>query len=121
MKSALILTVIAMVLASCNPKVKTEKSNVDPDSGSATVYDKSIPGGWSDTEITPEVKEAVDFVVSRMNNASSLKEILSAKRQVVKGYNYEVTFRLENSSVWTAKVNRALDGTYTLLQEASRQ
>ena len=80
-----------------------------------------IAGGWSDTEITPEVEGAVDFVLSRMNNASPLKEILSAKRQVVKGYNYEVTFSLENNSVWTAKVNRGLDGNFTLLEEARRQ
>jgi len=132
-------------------------------------------GGWSATEITQEVEEAVDFLVSRMNNASLLKEILSAKRQVVKGYilpsgtrgeiltnlffvackaksaavagatasifnaagrkkkatkitscargeyNYKVTSRLENSSVWAAKVNRGLDGEYTLLQEAKKQ
>jgi len=80
-----------------------------------------LPGGWSDTEITPEVEGAVDFVLSRMNNASPLKEILSAKSQVVKGINYEVTFSLENNTVWTARVNRGLDGTYTLLQEARRQ
>ena len=80
-----------------------------------------LPGGWSDTEITPEVEGAVDFVLSGMNNSSPLKEILSAKSQVVKGINYEVTFSLENNTVWTARVNRGLDGTYTLLQEARRQ
>lgn len=87
-----------------------------------TVYKKeNLVGGWSDTEITSEVEDAVDFVISRMNNASSLKKILSAKRQVVKGYNYEVTFELENNSIWTAKVNRGLDGAFTLLDEARKQ
>lgn len=79
-----------------------------------------MPGGWSDTEITPEVKDAVNFILSRMNNASDLKEILSAKSQVVKGINYELTFSLENNSVWTGKVNRGLDGQYTLLEEVNR-
>ncbi len=80
-----------------------------------------MPGGWSDTEITDDVKGSVDFVLSRMNNASPLKEILSAKSQVVKGVNYEVTFSLKNNTVWNAKINRGLDGNYTILQEAKQQ
>lgn len=79
-----------------------------------------MPGGWMDTKINPEVEGAVDFVLSRMNNASPLKEILSAKSQVVKGINYEVTFSLENNTIWTGKVNRDLDGEYTLLEEVKR-
>jgi predicted amidohydrolase YtcJ len=80
-----------------------------------------MPGGWTDTEITTDVEGAVDFVLSRMNNASPLKEILSAKSQVVKGINYEVTFSLENNTLWTARVNRGLDGKYTLLEEAQKK
>lgn len=80
-----------------------------------------MPGGWSNTEITPEVEEAVEFVVSHLNNASALKEIVSAKSQVVRGVNYDVTFSLENSSVWTAKVHHGLDGRYSLLQETKKQ
>ncbi|MDX1332026.1 MAG: cystatin domain-containing protein [Robiginitalea sp.] len=76
-----------------------------------------MPGGWSEMGITPEVEDAVDFVLSRMNHASPLKEILSAKSQVVRGVNYEVSFSLENNSVWTAKVHRDLDGKFMLLQE----
>ena len=80
-----------------------------------------IPGGWSETEITNEVEDAVTFVLSRMNNASPLKEILSAKSQVVRGVNYEVTFSLENNSIWTARVNRDLDKKFTILQEAEHK
>lgn len=80
-----------------------------------------MPGGWMETEITPEVEEAVDFILSRMNNASPLKEIVSAKSQVVKGINYEVTFSLENNTIWTGKVNRDLDGKYSIIEEVKRK
>lgn len=50
-----------------------------------------------------------------------MKNVLSAKKQVVKGLNYDITFSLENSSVWTAKVNHGLDGRYALLQETKKQ
>ncbi|WP_235996396.1 amidohydrolase family protein [Robertkochia sediminum] len=92
--------------------------------GNLSVTKKSktpVPGGWSATEITPEVEEAVDFVLSRMNNASPLKEILSAERQVVKGMNYLVTFALENNSEWTARVHRDLDGSFTMLEQAKQR
>lgn len=77
-----------------------------------------MPGGWSDVPIDQQVEEALDFVLSRMNNASPLKEILSAKGQVVNGYNYEVTFSLENNSVWKASVHRDLHGNFSILSHA---
>jgi hypothetical protein len=53
-----------------------------------------------------------------MNNPSPLKEILSAKSQIVKGVNYEVTFSLENNSVWNASVNRDLNGNFSILNHS---
>lgn len=82
---------------------------------------RSIAGGWKDSEINDDVINSVEFVLSQMNNSSPLKEILSAKSQVVKGVNYEVVFSLKNNTVWTAKVNRGLDGKFSILQEAKKQ
>ncbi|EAQ42446.1 amidohydrolase family protein [Polaribacter sp. MED152] len=92
--------------------------------GNLSITEKAkttMPGGWSDTEITDDVKAATNYVLSKMNNASALKEIVSAKSQVVKGINYKVTFSLENNTVWTATVNRDLDGKYAIIQEAKKQ
>lgn len=89
-----------------------------PLEGKRNKEEKARVGGWSNTQITSDVQEAAEFVVSRMNNASALKEVLSAKKQVVKGFNYELTYSLDNNSVWTAQVHRDLDGNFSLLKEA---
>ena len=77
----------------------------------------SLPGGWSPAEIDEGVSEAVAFVLGELKPSSELREIESARKQVVKGLNYEVTFRLENDEVWRAKVHRDLSGEYTLLEK----
>ncbi|KXX71122.1 hypothetical protein AVL50_09830 [Flammeovirga sp. SJP92] len=90
-----------------------DNSNKDT---SKNQMEKQVPlvGGWSDSSITPEVKEAVNFIISTMDKPASLKEIISAKSQVVQGMNYEVIFSLEDNSVWTGKVYRDLKGNFTL-------
>ena len=78
-------------------------------------------GGWEEAVEDEQVREAVAFVMSQMDQESPLDEILSVRRQVVRGFNYEVTFRLDDNSVWSARVNRGLDGEYTLLEEPMRR
>lgn len=80
-----------------------------------------LAGGWSDTEIDQTIKNAVDFVLGRMNTSSKLKQILSAKKQVVKGMNYEIIFKLENGSVWKTKVHKDLNNTFSILENAVKE
>ncbi len=87
-----------------------------------TVYrSEEQVGGWEEAVEDEQVREAVAFVMSQMDQESPLDEILSVRRQVVRGFNYEVTFRLDDNSVWSARVNRGLDGEYTLLEEPMRR
>lgn len=75
-------------------------------------------GGWQTTEVTPEVEDAVQFVLEQMNTASELDEIVQVKTQVVKGYNYDIDFRLENGEVWNVIVYRDLDGDFSMTKKA---
>ncbi|NME71582.1 cystatin domain-containing protein [Flammeovirga aprica] len=75
---------------------------------------EQLAGGWAESEITPEVKEAVNFVLAEMNTSSPLKKIESAQLQVVAGINYKVIFSLKDNTVWKAKVYRDLEGNYTI-------
>ena len=77
-------------------------------------------GGWNDSEIDEQVHEVVDYVLGKMNTSSALKRIVNAKKQVVKGMNFDVTFELENGSVWNAQVYRDLSGSFSLNKPATK-
>jgi choloylglycine hydrolase len=73
-----------------------------------------IAGGWSEGEIDEATEDAVAFVLSRMNTSAKLKRILQVKKQVVKGMNYDITFELDNNTVWNAVVYRDLSGEFSI-------
>jgi choloylglycine hydrolase len=75
---------------------------------------RSMPGGWSEGPIDQPARDAVDFVLKRMNTTGKLKRILQVRRQVVNGMNYEITFELDNNSTWNAFLYRSLKGEFTL-------
>jgi hypothetical protein len=75
-----------------------------------------IAGGWSEGEIDEATEDAVAFVLSRMNTSAKLKRILQVKKQVVKGMNYDITFELDNNTVWNAVVYRDLSGEFSITQ-----
>lgn len=76
-----------------------------------------IVGGWSSMKINEEVKEVVDFVISKMNTNAKLEKIVNAKSQIVNGTNYDVQFQLENKEVWKAIVYKDLEGNLKLLKK----
>lgn len=82
----------------------------------------NLAGGWQDANIeSNEVKDALTFVISKMNTNAKLKSVVSAKQQVVKGMNYDVTFSLDNGEIWNVVVYRDLDGKYLITKPAALQ
>lgn len=73
-----------------------------------------VAGGWSEGEIDRTTEDAVAFVLSRMNTTGKLKRIVQVKKQIVKGINYDITFELDNNTVWNAVVYRDLSGEFSI-------
>ena len=82
-------------------------------------HKKSMPGGWSETEVTPEVEKALDFVLQQMNTSAKLDKIVKVKTQVVAGINYDIDFKLDNGEVWNTVVYRDLKGNYKMTKTAT--
>ncbi len=112
-----LIGLLLWVAFSCNDQEKSETNDPAP----ATQYQNGKAGGWSDAEIDEAVEEAAAFVVSQIAPPVKLKRILSVKKQVVKGLNYDLTFELENGETWNAVVYRDLSGNFSFLKEPSRR
>lgn len=69
-----------------------------------------LMGGWSVTEVTPQVIHAAEFALNASNLSSKLDKVIAAQQQVVSGMNYNVIYQLVDGSRWQAQVYRALDG-----------
>ena len=82
---------------------------------------KSLAGGWNETEIDQTSIDAVNFMLSRMNTNAKLDKILSVKKQVVNGINYDLTFKLKNNSVCRGTVYRDLKYNFSILKKATQQ
>ena len=80
---------------------------------------KKLVGGWSETEVTPEVEKALDFVLQQMNTSAKLDKIGKVKTQVVAGINYDIDFKLDNGEVWNTVVYRDLKGNYKMTKTAT--
>ena len=84
--------------------------------------DKEIQllGGWRAAEVNQNVEEAVSFMLRQLNSSSNLKKILSSKKQVVKGMNYDLSTELENGEVWNSIVYRDLSGEFSFLKQPAK-
>ncbi|MCK5815628.1 MAG: hypothetical protein KAH07_06760, partial [Flavobacteriaceae bacterium] len=80
---------------------------------------KSLAGGWSETEVSPEVEKALDFVLQQMNTSAKLDKIVKVKTQVVAGVNYDIDFKLDNGEVWNTIVYKDLKGNYKMTKVAT--
>lgn len=78
-----------------------------------------MKGGWSETEVTPEVEKALDFVLQQMNTTAKLDKIVKVKTQIVAGKNYDIDFKLDNDEVWNTVANRDLKGNYKMTKIAT--
>ena len=117
MKKALILSVFCTAtLAGCNQKQEST-ANVEQQVNPICSTEQ-LAGGWTETEITPEVQQALDFVLSQMNTAAKLQEITQVRSQVVNGLNYAIEFKMDDGQVWHTLVYRSLKGELTMSQPA---
>lgn len=82
---------------------------------------QAMAGGWNEGEIDQTTKDAVAFVLSRMNTSAKLKRIVQVKKQVVKGMNYDITFEMDNDTVWNTLVYRDLSGDFTITKTSKVQ
>ena len=52
------------------------------------------------------MKDALNFVLDESHSKTKLVEIVSAKKQMVNGINYDITYNLENGQTWNVVVYR---------------
>jgi len=110
-----IIAVFAITLFGCSNSAKqknAEKADEDK-------VERNLAGGWHETEVTPEVEKAVDFVLQQMNTSAKLEKIVSVKTQIVKGRNFDIDFRLDNGEVWNTIVYMDLDGNFKMTKTAT--
>ena len=114
--SLFILLMSFFVIACQNNKPKNDK----PDSEN-TIRDKpvNVVGGWTETEINVEVKNAANFALKEIQSTSEIKEILDAKTQIVSGKNYDITFILKNGEKWNVVVYKNVKKEYQLLKSTN--
>jgi hypothetical protein len=122
MKQKIMIVVLGGLLLagciSCNigpDKMKVEREQAGRDK------DRSMPGGWSHAEVTPDVEHALDYVLKQMNTSAGLEKIITVKTQVVAGLNYSIDFQLDNGEIWNVKVFRDLSGNYAMIKPATRK
>ena len=119
MKKVLLVTIFSVAaLAGCSQKSEVpEQAQETPNPICST---KNLTGGWSQSDITPEAKQALDVVLGQMNTSAKLEKILSVRTQVVAGLNYAIEFEMENGQVWNTVVYRSLQGDIEMMQAAQQ-
>lgn len=116
MKVKMICTVFAAImLMGCEPP--DDLPIFDNKTAEAICQAKdNLPGGWTNSEATPEVHKAVNLVIKGMEKSAKLKKMLAVHSQIANGANYALEFQLENGTIWSAIVYRDLEGKYSITQ-----
>lgn len=106
------LVIVTFCIFNCE---HTKKEEPNPISTNETMEKpKNLAGGWSDAEVTDEVKKAAEFAVNTLNLSAKISAISAARTQIVSGKNYEVHFTLDNGEDWKVVVYRNLKNEYQL-------
>ncbi|EGQ7859163.1 cystatin [Vibrio parahaemolyticus] len=82
--------------------------------------DKSQPGGWQVSQVTPEAQRSLSMVLYQMNAEDKLKNINEVRTQVVAGTHYAFEFELQDGEVWNAMVLRSARGDYMIERHAKK-
>ncbi len=109
----------ALVLAGCSSNEQAEQTAVQPVQVECQ-QDDGLLGGWSFTQVSPEVEKALDVVLKQMDSSAKLEKILSVKSQIVAGVNYAIDFEMDNGELWNAVVYQDLDDNYIVTQKAAQ-
>lgn len=111
-KKILLIALGALALAGCSSQESNtaDEKNIEP----SCDYSMGVVGGWNPADITPEVEQAAAVAVKSMAGEHKLDKIYHARRQVVAGMNYFVTFSLDNGEYYSAIVFHSLKNTYQL-------
>ncbi|CAK2697333.1 2-oxoglutarate dehydrogenase [Vibrio crassostreae] len=119
MKKVLLVTLFSVAaLAGCSQK--SEVPEQAQETANPICSTKNLTGGWSQSDITPEAKQALDVVLGQMNTSAKLEKILSVRTQVVAGLNYAIEFEMDNGQVWNTVVYRSLQGDIEMMQAAQQ-
>jgi hypothetical protein len=117
-KKALLTSLIWLAaLAGCNGQ-GGETTVKSQNTSSSICSSARLAGGWSESEISPQAQQALDFVLKKMNTAAKLQQIRSVRSQVVNGTNYAIEFQMDNGEVWNTIVYRSLKGDLSITQPA---
>ncbi|NAZ71523.1 cystatin family protein [Vibrio toranzoniae] len=115
MKKLLLATLFSVVaLVGCSQK--TEVSEQSQEKTNPICSTKNLTGGWSQSDITREAKQALDVVLGQMDTTAKLKKIVGVRTQVVAGLNYAIEFEMDNGEVWNTIVYRSLQGDIEIMQ-----
>jgi hypothetical protein len=117
MKKIIILFMGLITIFSCEKQSKTTDSTNNP-AGKNLQKKENLAGGWKEVSLDKDVEAALDFALEEIYSKAKLKNVLSAKKQVVKGLNYDLTFSLENGETWNVIVYRDLEGNFILTKKA---
>ena len=75
---------------------------------------KRVSGGWSNAPVSDDVKEALAFVLNKNHSEAKLMKIVSAKKQVVNGMNYDITYSLANGETYKVVIYKTLSGDFSI-------
>lgn len=109
----ILFTVLMLSLFACGGEEK-DKINTQQ------TVKRQLLGGWTQADITPEVKKALNFVLMQMNTAAKLDKIVEVKTQIVQGKNFDITFELDNRELWRCIVYRDLNGKLFISKVATK-
>lgn len=122
MKQKVMVVIVGVLLlagcSGCNggpDEMKVDQAQDESENG------RVMPGSWSQAEVTPDVEQALDHVLQRMNTSARLEKILKVETQVVAGLNYSIDFQLDNGEIWSTRVFRDLSGNYSMTKPATRK
>ena len=117
-KTCLLVLPMLLLLLACQPADNEQSALDSSEADTAEVVvpkeGRMVAGGWSEAEIDQATEDAVAFVLSQMNATGSLERIVQVKKQVVKGTNYDITFELDDDTVWNAVVYQNLSGEFSI-------
>lgn len=111
-RNTLFILILSFFVIACQSN-KTKNDKHDP---VKTKPNKpaNVVGGWSQSEINEDVKNAANFALQEIQSPSEIEEILEVKTQIVSGKNYDITFSLKNGEKWNVVVYRNIKNEYTL-------